>query len=239
MAGSIPGRLFLSGKSVQKTIGANELRLEGTLPKSAGRMSAAGIIMSVGHGLKGFLPRTIGTLDVLCLWENGLEGYFPELHISPSSVLFVHANDFSCALPRHCEVKPTSIASLALIGNHFAQPRRHLPAWITSAERPSDMFCLSNKQGEQFVVFLTCAACLFALAALICKIRSTAMGATFTYVRFARERSAWYATSRHTTTFLVTSCVLLVICSNMLSLTCTTASDHLRIHFVVKRRELE
>eukprot|EP00971_Amphidinium_carterae_P119098 2359417-Amphidinium_carterae.1 len=76
-------------------------------------------------------------MSLLSVWENGLEGHLPELHITNWSVLFVQANDFSCQLPRHREVTPR--ASLALIGNHFAKPRQ-VPAWIATAEQPSDMF---------------------------------------------------------------------------------------------------
>eukprot|EP00971_Amphidinium_carterae_P242138 4807697-Amphidinium_carterae.1 len=82
---------------------------EGTIPESARRMTMYNIIMTFGHGLRGLLPSIPGTMDLLSLWENGLEapksleGHMPELHISEDSMLFVHANDFSCQLPRHHE----------------------------------------------------------------------------------------------------------------------------------------
>eukprot|EP00971_Amphidinium_carterae_P056969 1126671-Amphidinium_carterae.1 len=59
------------------------------------------IIMTFGHGLRGLLPRIPGTMSLLSVWENSLEGYLSEMHITESSTLFVHANDFSCQLPRH------------------------------------------------------------------------------------------------------------------------------------------
>eukprot|EP00971_Amphidinium_carterae_P043526 856470-Amphidinium_carterae.1 len=62
-------------------------------------------------------------------------------------MLFAHENEFSCNLPRNGEVEPSRHESLALIGNRFAQPQR-IPAWITAAEQPSDMFCVSNRQGK-------------------------------------------------------------------------------------------
>eukprot|EP00971_Amphidinium_carterae_P231293 4589961-Amphidinium_carterae.1 len=59
------------------------------------------IIMSLGHGLRGLLPSIPGTTSLLSLWENALEGHLPEMHITANSILFVHANDFSCQLPQH------------------------------------------------------------------------------------------------------------------------------------------
>eukprot|EP00971_Amphidinium_carterae_P111968 2217551-Amphidinium_carterae.1 len=83
----------------------------------------ADIIISFGHGLRGMLPRISGTVALLSVWENGLEGHLSELHISDTSTLLLYSNEFSCKLPRHYGVKPVSTASLSLIGNHFAQPR--------------------------------------------------------------------------------------------------------------------
>eukprot|EP00971_Amphidinium_carterae_P185054 3674689-Amphidinium_carterae.1 len=48
---------------------------EGTIPDSATRMTVSKIIMSLGHGLRGLLPRMLTTLSLLSLWENGLEGH--------------------------------------------------------------------------------------------------------------------------------------------------------------------
>eukprot|EP00971_Amphidinium_carterae_P240082 4766564-Amphidinium_carterae.1 len=156
---------------------------EGAIPKSASRMTRAENILSLGHGLRGLLPNIPGTLSTLSLPENGLEGRLPELHITTKSTLLVHANDLSCQLPRHQEVTPT--ASLALIGNHFSKPRRD-PAWITMAERPSDMFCVSNRQGERFAMLLVCGGCIFMLSALLQLTRKTLP----MYGKFARARSA-------------------------------------------------
>eukprot|EP00971_Amphidinium_carterae_P246433 4894638-Amphidinium_carterae.1 len=111
---------------------ANALLLEGTLPESASRLTMADIAISLGHGLRGLLPSISGTVGLLSLFENGLEGHLPELHMNPTSTLLVYGNEFSCKLPRHYGVQPTSTASLALIGNHFAQPR-HVPTWINVA----------------------------------------------------------------------------------------------------------
>eukprot|EP00971_Amphidinium_carterae_P014190 280005-Amphidinium_carterae.1 len=47
-------------------------------------------------------------------------------------------------MPRHYGVKPTSNASLSLIGNHFAQPRR-VPKWIMPAEQPTDIHPAEKK----------------------------------------------------------------------------------------------
>eukprot|EP00971_Amphidinium_carterae_P320724 6374737-Amphidinium_carterae.1 len=108
----------------------------------------ADITISMGHGLRGVLPSIRGTVGLLSLWENALEGYMPELHMKHASTLLVYSNEFSCKLPRHYGVKLTSKASqasLALIGNHFAQPRR-VPTWIMPAEQPTAMFCRSNQQ---------------------------------------------------------------------------------------------
>eukprot|EP00971_Amphidinium_carterae_P211953 4205809-Amphidinium_carterae.1 len=88
---------------------------EGTIPDSASRMTMSDIILSFGHGLRGLLPNIPGTMSLFSLWENALEGHLQEMHITENSTLLVQANDFSCRLPRHRDVKPK--ASLALIGN--------------------------------------------------------------------------------------------------------------------------
>eukprot|EP00971_Amphidinium_carterae_P320175 6364452-Amphidinium_carterae.1 len=129
-------------------------------------MTIQEVILSLGHGLVGVLPRIPGTVSTLSLWENGLEGHMPELQIHESSVILAHANVFSCNLPRNGEVElKSSHASLALIGNHFAASPQ-IPPWITRAERPSDMFCVSNQQCKHFLMFLACGVCLFGLASL-------------------------------------------------------------------------
>eukprot|EP00971_Amphidinium_carterae_P215409 4275285-Amphidinium_carterae.1 len=113
--------------------------MTGAIPEVASRMTMPKIIMSLGNGLKGVLPSIAGTLVVLDLGENGLDGNLPELHITNESVLFVYANDFSCMLPllEQVELNSNVSASLALIGNHFFAPRQ-LPPWVTTAERPAD-----------------------------------------------------------------------------------------------------
>eukprot|EP00971_Amphidinium_carterae_P058823 1162913-Amphidinium_carterae.1 len=83
---------------------------EGTIPASANRMTLVEITVSFGHGLRGLLPNILGTLSLLSLWENGLEGHLPELHMIENCTLVVYGNDFSCKLPRHYDVKLTSIA---------------------------------------------------------------------------------------------------------------------------------
>eukprot|EP00971_Amphidinium_carterae_P018193 358865-Amphidinium_carterae.1 len=76
---------------------------EGAIPKSASRMTMAENIMSLGHGLSGLLPSIPGTLSLISLSENGLEGHLPQLHITTNSKLLIYANDLSCHLPRHQE----------------------------------------------------------------------------------------------------------------------------------------
>eukprot|EP00971_Amphidinium_carterae_P082127 1624511-Amphidinium_carterae.1 len=102
---------------------AEALLHEGAIPESASRLTMADITISLGHGLRGLLPSISGTVGLLSLWENGLEGHIPELHMNHTSTLLVFGNEFSCKLPRHYGVTLTSTASLSLIGNHFAQPR--------------------------------------------------------------------------------------------------------------------
>eukprot|EP00971_Amphidinium_carterae_P286361 5685611-Amphidinium_carterae.1 len=153
------------------------------------------IIMSLGHGLRGLLPSIPGTMSLLSLWENGLEGHLLKMHITENSTLFVHANGFSCQLPRHHEITPK--ASLALIGNHFAKPRQ-LPAWITTAEQPADMFLVSNGQVKKFVMTSLGCACIFCLATFRIKSANPAM-----YGRFACAKSAWIETSRRQSAVLM------------------------------------
>eukprot|EP00971_Amphidinium_carterae_P208438 4135614-Amphidinium_carterae.1 len=164
------------------------------------------VIMSFGHGLRGLLPRIPGTMSLLSLWENVLQGQLPEMHITEKSTLYVHANDFSCQLPRHHEVTPK--ASLALIGNHFAKPRE-LPAWITTAERPSDMFCVSEAHTKHFVMIFLGGVCIFCLATLRLNCTKQVM-----YGRFARARSAWNETSQHQSVVLLASCVPALLYNN-------------------------
>eukprot|EP00971_Amphidinium_carterae_P203707 4042771-Amphidinium_carterae.1 len=162
---------------------ADGMHHEGAIPKSASRMTMADNILSFGHGLRGLLPSIPGTLTALSFAENGLQGHLPELHITCNSTLFVHANDLSCHLPTHQEVTPKTC--LALIGNHFTKPR-HLPAWITTAERPSNMFCVSNRQGKHFIMLLVCGGCIFLLsAALLLKPKTLPMSG-----KLARARAA-------------------------------------------------
>eukprot|EP00971_Amphidinium_carterae_P088817 1757629-Amphidinium_carterae.2 len=59
---------------------------EGTIPDSAGRMTMAKIIASFGHGLTGLLP-SLGTVFLLSVWENWLEGHLPDLHMLENSTL--------------------------------------------------------------------------------------------------------------------------------------------------------
>eukprot|EP00971_Amphidinium_carterae_P096587 1911681-Amphidinium_carterae.1 len=158
-------------------------------------------------------------MSLLSLWENGFEGRLPNMHIFANSTLFVHANDFSCQLPRHQEVTPN--ASLALIGNHFAKPRL-LPAWITTAEQPAGMFLVSEGPAKHFVmVFLGC-ACIFCLATFRLKSANEVM-----YGRFARAKSAWNETSQRQNVVLMASCVSALLYNNMQSLACTLTTDHL------------
>eukprot|EP00971_Amphidinium_carterae_P067601 1338694-Amphidinium_carterae.1 len=162
---------------------------EGTLPESASRMTMVEISVSLGHGLRGLLPAIPGTVSLLSLWENGLEGHLHELHMIENSTLLVFGNDFSCKLPRHYGAKPSSSApSLALIGNHFTQPRQ-VPPWIMPAEQPSDMFCVSNREGKRFALLLCCGGCVFMLAVIQLKKQNFPM-----YGKFARAMAAWCET---------------------------------------------
>eukprot|EP00971_Amphidinium_carterae_P166213 3294468-Amphidinium_carterae.1 len=60
---------------------------EGAVPDSASRMTMAEIIMSFGHGLRGVLPSIPGTVSLLSVWENGLEGHLHELHMMEHSAV--------------------------------------------------------------------------------------------------------------------------------------------------------
>eukprot|EP00971_Amphidinium_carterae_P290011 5758433-Amphidinium_carterae.1 len=187
------------------------------------------IRMAFGHGLRGPLPRIPGTVALLSLWGNGLKGPFPETHITGQSTLFAHTNDFSCKLPLNAGVEAgTGVASLVLAGNHFAQPQRP-PSWITRLEQPSDMFCVSNERGKHFAMLLILACCIFISVAFktLRDLKGRAM-----HGKFARARSAWHEASQYQRQFLVASCGLLILHSNMVSRACTVVSDHLRLHFL-------
>eukprot|EP00971_Amphidinium_carterae_P074989 1481908-Amphidinium_carterae.1 len=115
---------------------AEALLHEGTIPESASRLTTADITINFGHGLRGLLPSVPGTVGLLSVGENGLEGHLPVLHMNQTSHLLVYGNEFSCKLPHHYGVQSASNVSLALIGNHFAQPH-HVPTWITPVEQPT------------------------------------------------------------------------------------------------------
>eukprot|EP00971_Amphidinium_carterae_P276454 5485896-Amphidinium_carterae.1 len=66
---------------------ATSLLLEGTIPEAASRLTMADIYIALGHGLKGLLPGISGTVRVLSVKENGLEGHLPELHMNQTSSL--------------------------------------------------------------------------------------------------------------------------------------------------------
>eukprot|EP00971_Amphidinium_carterae_P006407 126423-Amphidinium_carterae.1 len=136
MEGSIPPRLLgFSSFGLEFAFVALEVSHEGTIPVCARRLSSPWSRVALGRGLRGPLPRISGTVELLSLFGNTLEGHLPELRLSAEqSSLFFHDNDFSCNLPLNGKVKLN--VSLALIGNHFTQPRQ-IPAWITSLEQPS------------------------------------------------------------------------------------------------------
>eukprot|EP00971_Amphidinium_carterae_P008298 163819-Amphidinium_carterae.2 len=72
MLGLVSERQSWDGISVPTK--ANTLTHEGTIPEHASRLTMADIILSFGHGLMGLLPSISGTLGLLGLCENGLEG---------------------------------------------------------------------------------------------------------------------------------------------------------------------
>eukprot|EP00971_Amphidinium_carterae_P159540 3162736-Amphidinium_carterae.1 len=66
---------------------AEALLLEGTIPASASRLTMADTTISLGHGLRGLVPSTSGTVRLLSLWENVLQG---QLHPhSPSYAVYL------------------------------------------------------------------------------------------------------------------------------------------------------
>eukprot|EP00971_Amphidinium_carterae_P330067 6462922-Amphidinium_carterae.1 len=132
-----------------------------------------------------------------------------------TSTLLLFGNEFSCKLPHHYGVKSNSTASLSLIGNHFAHPRR-VPTWIMQAEQPTDMFCTSNRHGKRFITLLSCGGSCFVLAAIQLKRKAVPM-----HGKFARARAAWYETCQQQNRMVLASCVLLPLYSNALVLACT------------------
>eukprot|EP00971_Amphidinium_carterae_P231240 4588900-Amphidinium_carterae.1 len=102
LAGTIPPQI-LYGETFHglKVIVASGMHHEGTIPACASRMSIPLTSLAFGHGLRGPLPSIPGTVELLSVWQNSLQGHLPELHITNSSKLFVHANDLSCKLPQN------------------------------------------------------------------------------------------------------------------------------------------
>eukprot|EP00971_Amphidinium_carterae_P032460 639342-Amphidinium_carterae.1 len=201
----------------------------------------AEIMASFGHGLRGLLPRFLGTVFLLSLWENGLEGkkkrlegHLPDLHMHENSSLMVYGNKFSCKLPRHYGVKSTSVAlSIALIGNRFARPQE-IPAWIMPAEQPTNMFCVSNRRGKCFMLLLLGGGSVFMLTAIPLKGKTLPM-----HGEFVRARAAWYETCQQQNRLSVAACFLLPVYSKMLSIACTVIADHFQVHVVGMRMPVE
>eukprot|EP00971_Amphidinium_carterae_P327047 6458191-Amphidinium_carterae.1 len=52
----------------------------------------AHITISLGHGLRGLLPGISGTVGLLSLWENGVEGHLPQLHMKNTGTLLLYSN---------------------------------------------------------------------------------------------------------------------------------------------------
>eukprot|EP00971_Amphidinium_carterae_P008822 174082-Amphidinium_carterae.1 len=139
MSGSIPPSLLGSASRHFQGLGASGLAHEGSIPSSATRMTHTDLLLIFGQGLRGVLPKIPGTFFAASLWQNSLNGQLPELRIKDDSTVnvtvLVHANHFSCKLPRNGDVEPA--ASLALIGNRFTQPKGAFPAWIKRVEQGS------------------------------------------------------------------------------------------------------
>eukprot|EP00971_Amphidinium_carterae_P210806 4183071-Amphidinium_carterae.1 len=66
---------------------ADAMLHQGTIPNTASRMTTAEIIVSLGHGLRGSLPSIPGTVFLLSLWENDLEGHLHELRLIENGTL--------------------------------------------------------------------------------------------------------------------------------------------------------
>eukprot|EP00971_Amphidinium_carterae_P014132 278509-Amphidinium_carterae.1 len=66
-----------------------------------------------------------------------------------------------------------------------------------TAEKPADMFLVSNGQGNNFLMISIGCACIFCLATFRMKRANPAM---LQYGRFARAKSAWIETSQRQNT---------------------------------------
>eukprot|EP00971_Amphidinium_carterae_P039845 782287-Amphidinium_carterae.1 len=139
---------------------------------------------------------------------NGLQGHLPELHLGKESVILAYSNYLSCSLPKHGAVQPRF--SIALVGNHFAQPTA-FPEWIKPVER-SPLFCVSNKQAADFVKKFTLLVLLFGGCCLLSLKRTThCTRDPWTGDRAARR--AWHRTIQHQLLFTLTACLLLPLYS--------------------------
>eukprot|EP00971_Amphidinium_carterae_P117849 2334638-Amphidinium_carterae.1 len=67
-----------------------------------------------------------------------------------------------------------------------------------TAEKPADMFLVSNGQGKNFLMISIGCACIFFLATFRMKRANPAM-----YGRFANAKSAWIETSQRQSTVLL------------------------------------
>eukprot|EP00971_Amphidinium_carterae_P281960 5597107-Amphidinium_carterae.1 len=73
-----------------------------------------------------------GTIQLLSVWGNALEGHLPNGRFKIGSdrsqgIFLVHSNHLSCQLPRYKGVETTF--SMALVGNRFTAPANSFPPW--------------------------------------------------------------------------------------------------------------
>eukprot|EP00971_Amphidinium_carterae_P052070 1025055-Amphidinium_carterae.1 len=94
------------------------------------------------------------------------------------------------------------------------------------------MFCVSNAQGISFAVVFVCAVSYFLLVAFAHMSFAQLQPLRPLVGQFARARSAWYETIQRQTLLALASCLMLGLYVNMVPLTCTIVSQHLRFHFV-------
>eukprot|EP00971_Amphidinium_carterae_P260585 5170151-Amphidinium_carterae.1 len=95
--GSLAQQHFESRDHRSKVVVASEVLHEGTIPATLSRMTITKIHVALGHGLSGPLPSIPGTVSLLSVWQNGLNG-----------------NLLSCKLPQNGGVYAWHLSEIAL-----------------------------------------------------------------------------------------------------------------------------
>eukprot|EP00971_Amphidinium_carterae_P127477 2525952-Amphidinium_carterae.1 len=197
-------------------------------------LQVSGIILALGHGLTGDVPQLPGTISILSVFGNDLEGCLPQLKLQTLGKgyrVLAHSNWLSCALPTTPGLKPHVEAfAMVLTGNSLTEPASFpdFPAWIHATEQ-SEFFVVSNRHTLDLFVGMACSSLGFCIALLVrasCGKHKTSLTPE---ERYAICQKAYAASLRSFT--LHVSMLACVVCMYLRSqpLACMTIMSRLQL----------